>query len=85
MRWIQWADFMGNVGKSEGHPMILPMQPICNLTLEGDGCSYHASATLPPEKTNYPFYRRLDGPKGQFGRYRKCCPHWDSILRRSNS
>ena len=35
--------------------------------------------TVPPGKTRYPFYRRLDGPQGRSGRAEKSRPHWDSI------
>ena len=35
---------------------------------------HHALADLPPGKTRYPFYRRLDGAQGQSGRVRKISP-----------
>jgi hypothetical protein len=31
----------------------------------------HVPAVLPPGKTRYPFYRRLGGPQGRYGRVRK--------------
>ena len=31
--------------------------------------------TLPPEKTRYPFYRRLGGPQGQSGRAENLVPN----------
>jgi hypothetical protein len=34
----------------------------------------HAPATLPPEKAQYPLYRRLGGPQGWSGRLRKILP-----------
>jgi len=40
----------------------------------GVGGQRHAPATLPPEKTRYPLYRRLGGPKGRSGRVRKISP-----------
>jgi len=37
--------------------------------LEGDEWSAaRPGRTLPPEKTRYPFYRRLGGPQGRSGR-----------------
>jgi len=35
------------------------------------GGQRHAPAALPPEKTRYPTYRRLGGPRGRSGRVRK--------------
>ena len=40
----------------------------------GLGSQRHVSATLPPEKTEYPLYRRLNGPQGQSGQVRKILP-----------
>ena len=37
----------------------------------GVGGQHHAPAALPPGKTRYPLYRRLDGPQGRSGRVRK--------------
>ena len=34
----------------------------------------HAPAALPPGKTRYPLYKRLDGPQGPYGRVRKTSP-----------
>jgi len=34
----------------------------------------HASAALPPGKTRYRLFRRLDGPQGRSGRVRKISP-----------
>ena len=31
------------------------------------GGQHHGLATLPPEKTQYPLYRRLGGPQGRSG------------------
>jgi hypothetical protein len=31
----------------------------------------HTPAALPPKKTRYPWYRRLGGPQGWYGRVRK--------------
>jgi len=39
-----------------------------------EGCEWSAARlgrTLPPGKTRYPFYRRLDGPHGRSGRVQK--------------
>ena len=40
----------------------------------GVGGQRHAPAALPPEKTRYPLYSRLDGPQGRSGRVRKFSP-----------
>ena len=37
----------------------------------GVGGQCHAQATLPPQKTQYPLYRRLGGPHGQSGQKKK--------------
>jgi len=37
----------------------------------GVGDQRHVPAALPPEKTRYPLYRRLDGQQGRSGRLRK--------------
>ena len=42
--------------------------------LVGVGGQRHAPAGLPPGKTPYPLYRRLDGPQGKSGRVRKISP-----------
>ena len=42
--------------------------------LYGVGGQRHSPAALPPEKTLYPLYRRLDGPQGRSGRMRKISP-----------
>jgi hypothetical protein len=38
------------------------------------GDQRHASAALPPGKTQYPLYRRLGGPQSQSGRLRNISP-----------
>jgi hypothetical protein len=38
------------------------------------GGQHHASAALPPRKTQYLLYRRLGGPQGRSGRVRKILP-----------
>jgi len=40
----------------------------------GVGGQRHAPAALPPGKTRYPSFRRLDGPQGRSGRVRKISP-----------
>ena len=35
---------------------------------EGEWSAAHPGRTLPPRNTRYPFYRRLGGPQGRFGR-----------------
>ena len=40
----------------------------------GVGGQRHATAALPPGKTRFPLYRRLDGPQGRSGRVRKISP-----------
>ena len=51
---------------------------ICTLSLtsalDGVGWSTQAPAALPPGKTRYPLYRRLDVPQGRSGRVRKISP-----------
>jgi hypothetical protein len=42
--------------------------------LDGVGGQRHAPAALPPRKTRYPLYRRLDGPQGLSGLVRKISP-----------
>jgi hypothetical protein len=42
----------------------------------GVGGQCHAPATLPPGKTQYPFY---SGPRAGLDRCTKSCPHQDSI------
>ena len=37
----------------------------------GVGSQRHAPAALPPEKTQYPLYKRLGRPQGRSGRVRK--------------
>jgi hypothetical protein len=42
----------------------------------GVGGQRHAPAALPPGKTRYPLYRRMDEPQGQSGRVREIkSPH----------
>jgi len=44
-------------------------------TLEGSECSAALPGrTLPPGKSRYPFYRRLDGPQGRSGRAENLVP-----------
>ena len=38
------------------------------------GGQHHAPAALPPAKTRYPLYRRLDGPQGRSERVGKISP-----------
>jgi hypothetical protein len=38
------------------------------------GGQRHAPAALPPRITQYPLYRRLGGPQGSSGRFRKTSP-----------
>jgi hypothetical protein len=40
----------------------------------GVGGQRHAPAALPPGKTRYSLYRRLDGPQSRSGRVRKISP-----------
>jgi hypothetical protein len=46
----------------------------------GVGGQRHAPAPLPPGRTHYPFYRKLDVPHGQSGPVRKISspPGFDS-------
>jgi len=44
-------------------------------TLEGgEWSAARPGRTLPPGKTRYPLYRRLDGPQGRSGEMRKISP-----------
>ena len=49
-------------------------------TRRGEWAAARPGCTLPPGKTRYPFYRRLGGPQGRYGREEKSRPHRDSIL-----
>jgi len=40
----------------------------------GERSAARPGRTLPPPKTRYPFYRRLDGPQGRFGRAENLIP-----------
>ena len=40
----------------------------------GEWSAARPGRTLPPGKTRYPFYRRLGGPKGRFGRAENLIP-----------
>ena len=40
----------------------------------GEGSASRAGRTLPPVKTRYPLYRRLDGPQDRSGQVRKFSP-----------
>jgi hypothetical protein len=40
----------------------------------GEGSVSHSSRSLPPGKTQYPLYSRLDGPQGQSGQVQKISP-----------
>jgi hypothetical protein len=44
---------------------------------------YVGHAALPPGKTRYPLYRRLDGPQGRSGRVRNISPPPGFFLYRS--
>jgi hypothetical protein len=44
------------------------------LALSGDGDQCHASAAVPPGKTQYPLHRRLGGPQNWSERVRKISP-----------
>ena len=49
--------------------------PFHDHALEGcEGSASRASRTLPPGKTRYPLYRRLDGTQGRSGRGGKSRP-----------
>jgi len=43
------------------------------------------SSTLPPRKTRYPFYRRLDGPQSQSGWAENLVPNGTRFLDRPAS
>ena len=43
-------------------------------TRRGEGSASRLSRSLPPGKTQYPFYRRLGGPQGRSGQVRKISP-----------
>jgi hypothetical protein len=52
--------------------------------LRGVSGQGHASAALPPGKTQYPLYRKLGGPHARSGRVRKTRFHRDSISEPSS-
>ena len=43
-------------------------------TRRGEGSASRPGRSLPPGKTRYPLYRRLDGPQGRYGQARKISP-----------
>ena len=43
-------------------------------TKGGEGSASRPGHSLPPGKTLYPLYRRLDGPQGRSGKVRKISP-----------
>jgi len=43
-------------------------------TKRGEGSASRPGRSLPPRKTWYPLYRRLDGPQGRSGQVRKISP-----------
>jgi len=45
----------------------------------GEGSASRLGRTLPPGKTRYPLYKRLDGPQGRSGQVWKISPHRNSI------
>jgi len=54
--------------------------PSMSAALEGgEWSAARPGRTLPPEKTRYPFYKRLGGPQGRSGRMENLVPHRDSI------
>jgi len=51
----------------------------------GEWSAAHPGHTLPPGKTQYPFYRRLGGPQGQSGRAENLVPTGpDAVTRLSH-
>ena len=48
----------------------------------GEWSAARPGRTLPPGKTQYPFYRRLGGPQGRSGLAENPVPHRDSIPER---
>ena len=48
-------------------------------TRRGEWSAARPGRTLPPEKSRYPFYRRLGGPQARSGRAENLAPHRDSI------
>jgi hypothetical protein len=45
-----------------------------NGTRSGEGSASRPGRFLPPGKTRYPLYRKLDRPQGRFGQVRKISP-----------
>ena len=43
-------------------------------TRRGEGSALRPGRSLPPGKTRYPLYRRLDGPQGRSGKARRISP-----------
>jgi len=54
----------------KNYSSTLPSTSVLNAV----GDQRHAPAALPPRKTRYPLYRRLDGPQGKYGQVRKISP-----------
>jgi hypothetical protein len=90
---LYWFCMLGK-GKDKGHPITGHQAPrgeievwLCSFStsaLGGSSCQHHASADLPPGKTQNPLYRRLGGPHGRSGRVRKLSPPPGFFFRSSD-
>ena len=66
----------GHEGPEGGHSSSLSL----TSALDGVGGHRHAPTALPPGKTQYPLYRRLDGPPGPvWTGAENLTPHRESI------
>ena len=61
---------------------VLFLQPRRRVWVGGQR---HTPTSLPPGKTRYPVYRRLDGPHGRSGRVRKISPPGRDLIRGPSS
>jgi len=79
--WWWWYMYKGKVIPSPYRPGVV--QRVCRgITLpfhdrgtrRGEWSAARPGRSLPPWKTRYPFYRRLDGPQGRSGRAENLVP-----------
>ena len=63
---VKWSRYRPGVAQRVGRGIALPFND--RGTRRGEWSAARPGRTLPPGKTRYPFYRRLDGPQGRCGR-----------------
>ena len=64
--------FTGRTAHRGSRGIALPF--LDHGTKRGDVSASRPGRSLPPGKTRYPLYRRLDGPQGRSGQVRKISP-----------